>query len=313
MLSRIAESLYWMNRYVERTDCILRMIRVNYIASLDKSHDVEFSWKHVLKTFSALADNAIEVLQYNTPATLNYLINDKTNVNSVINLITKARENARGVQDHITIELWECLNKYYLEVRNWQDNNLVYSTDFLQNLGSLSQNSFAFYGTSEVSMPRTEGWYYMNMGKFLERAIQTSNILDVKFLEFSQLGKSSLNQTYWQELLKSVSGFELYLKSYRTGVDSENVINMLIQNMNFPRSILYSINRFNQCHEKLRNHAHPEAHSLIQFKIGKSSSMVLYADLAEEVKNGLTQFLLSINDELYEAANEINKSYFGYN
>ena len=112
MLIRIADSLFWMTRYLERTDCILRMIKTNFMSSLDKIEETEFTWRPILKTFTALSEKEIKLMQYNSQEVLRYLISEKTHDNSIINMITRSRENARGVQDHITIEVWECLNSF---------------------------------------------------------------------------------------------------------------------------------------------------------------------------------------------------------
>ena len=105
MLSRVADSLYWMSRYMERTDGILRMLRINYASSQDDIH--EFSWKPVLQIFTYLDEERAAVISRDTRAVLQYMVTDKENSNSVLNIVTRARENARGVQDHITKELWQ--------------------------------------------------------------------------------------------------------------------------------------------------------------------------------------------------------------
>ena len=116
MLSRVADSLYWMSRYMERTDGILRMLRINYASSQDDIH--EFSWKPVLQIFTYLDEERAAVISRDTRAVLQYMVTDKENSNSVLNIVTHARENARGVQDHITKELWQCLNDFYHTIRS---------------------------------------------------------------------------------------------------------------------------------------------------------------------------------------------------
>ena len=118
MLSRIAESMFWMNRYVERAEGMMRMLKINYVTSLDGSENESYNWAPVLKLFTALAPEKIELIKDNTQAALLYMITDKMNSNSVRSIITKARENARGVQDHITKEVWESINKYYQKVNS---------------------------------------------------------------------------------------------------------------------------------------------------------------------------------------------------
>ena len=119
MLSRVADSLYWMSRYMERTDGILRMLKINYAASQDDVQ--EFSWMPVLKIFTFLKKEDAEAMAHNTRAVLQFMVMGKDNPNSVLNNVTMARENGRSVQDHITKEMWQCLNDFYHTMR---DENL---------------------------------------------------------------------------------------------------------------------------------------------------------------------------------------------
>src|SRR4030095_7369552 len=111
MLSRVADSLYWMSRYMERSDGILRMLKINFASSQDDMS--AFSWKPVLKIFTYLEDERADSIAKDSRTVLQFMVTDKENPNSVLNIVTKARENARSVQDHITKELWQCLNEFY--------------------------------------------------------------------------------------------------------------------------------------------------------------------------------------------------------
>ena len=113
MLSRIADSLFWLNRYMERADGLLRVTRTNYIMSLDKGVDSSLTWRPALKIFSRLDEEECALLENDTPAALRKLLVDVENVNSLKVIVTRARENARGAQDHITKEVWEQLNQMY--------------------------------------------------------------------------------------------------------------------------------------------------------------------------------------------------------
>ena len=95
-------------------------------------------------------------------------------------------------------------------------------------------------------MPRNQGWHFMNMGKYIERTVQTADILDIKFGHISYDMNNPADIPYWRNLLLSVSGYELYLKTYRSGVQSQNVVDFLVFNMQFPRSVLYSLNRLSE-------------------------------------------------------------------
>src|ERR1700689_1875611 len=132
MLSRVADSLYWMSRYLERTDGILRMLKINYASSQDDIQ--EFSWMPVLSTFTYLDEERAAAIAPDSRAVLQYMVTDRENSNSVLNIITRARENARSVQDHITKELWQCLNDFYHTIRDEQVVTGLYADDPISTL-----------------------------------------------------------------------------------------------------------------------------------------------------------------------------------
>jgi len=164
---------------MERTDGILRMLKMNYAFSQDDTSD--FTWKPVLKTFSFLDETEISKIEDNSRAVLRFMVIEKENPNSVVNMVTRARENARAVQDHITKEVWQCFNEFYHLVRDEKLENTLKYDDPITVLDALIRQGMLYYGTAEITMARGEGLCFMNIGKYLERALQSADILDVKF------------------------------------------------------------------------------------------------------------------------------------
>ncbi len=240
MLSRVADSLYWMSRYMERADGILRMLRINYASSQDDVQ--EFSWKPVLRIFSYLDEERASAIAHRSRTVLQYMVTEKENDNSVLSIVTRARENARSAQDHITKELWQCLNDFYHTIRDEQLVKELHKDDPISILDVLVRQGFLYYGIMDITMARGEGYAFMNIGKFLERGVQSANILDIKFSDL-QYDLSQADTTWWKYLLLSISGYELYLKTYRSGFDARNVVEQIVLNEDFPRSVLYSVNK----------------------------------------------------------------------
>src|SRR5580693_8593198 len=240
MLSRVADSLYWMSRYMERTDGILRMLRINYASSQDDLQN--FSWKPVLAIFTYLDKERAAAIAHQTRAVLQYMVTEKENSNSVLNIVTLSRENARSVQDHITKELWQCLNDFYHTIRDEEVVRGLYTDDPVSILDVLIRQGLLYYGITDVTMARGEGYAFLNIGKFIERGVQAADILDIKFSDL-EYDFTRMDTTWWKYLLLSISGFELYLKTYRSGFDARNVVEQIVLSANFPRSILYSISR----------------------------------------------------------------------
>ncbi len=309
MLSRVADSLYWMSRYMERTDGILRMLRINYASSQDDVQ--EFSWKPVLRIFTYLDEERAAAIAHRSRTVLQYMVTDKENSNSVLNIVTHARENARSVQDHITKELWQCLNDFYHTIRDEQLVRGLHTDDPVSILDVLVRQGLLYYGIMDITMARGEGYAFINIGKFLERGVQSADILDIKFSDL-QYDFTRTDTTYWKYLLLSISGYELYLKTYRSGFDARNVVEQIVLNRDFPRSILYSVNRLQLHFERLKGERNREAYQKIDFMIGKIHSRVKYSTVDSILHQGLHAYLNSVKEELYEVGNAFNQHYFAY-
>jgi uncharacterized alpha-E superfamily protein len=310
MLSRIADSLFWLTRYVERVDGNLRMIKVNYSASLETVSGSQFSWKPVLRIFSELREEAIHDLSGDSRKVLQYLLVEKENRNSVKCLVTHARENARGVQDHIALEVWSCINQFYHYVNEPVIGDLVDSDDPIFVVNEMLKHCYVFYGTAEITMGRGEGWLYMNLGKYLERCMQTADILDIKYKSVQKENDSIQDIHYWKLVLMSVSGYELYTKSYKSGIESRYVADMLILNTNYPRSILYCLNQLWRTIERLRPFSSPESYKTLEHLVGKARSRVQYTDLDQIFISGLHAYLESIKKDLYKIGEALNACCF---
>jgi uncharacterized alpha-E superfamily protein len=311
MLSRVAYSLYWMSRYMERSDGILRLLRVNYAYSQDDFNTL--NWRPVLRIFSDMKPKQKIKLQFQSRKVLRYMIADKENDNSVLNLVCTARENARSVQDNVTKELWQCLNEYYHTIRNEKIANSLDKDDPISVIDSLVTQGMHYYGTFEITMARSEGYYFMNIGKYLERAVQAIDILDVKFSELKYSLDEPTDPTYWKFFLLSISGYELFLKSYRSALDSRNILHQIIWNEDFPRSIIYSVNRLKKSFETLKTDKKSESYTALSFMIGKLESSLRYSDLKDLQEQGLKQYLQKIKKELFIIAEAFNHYYFAFN
>ena len=201
MLSRIADSLFWLNRYMERADCLLRSMKTNYILSLDKGINSDLTWRPVLEIFTTLSDNDINHLENDTNSTLHYLLTDTDNINSLKAILTKARENARGVQDHITKEVWEQINQMYHMVNDPNVETNLSGYDTLQTIENFSKNSLLFMGITDITMPRGSGWSFMNLGRYIERCTHTLVITNRQYKSISYDLEKNVDLLQWQYLL----------------------------------------------------------------------------------------------------------------
>ncbi|HEY0244189.1 MAG TPA: alpha-E domain-containing protein [Mucilaginibacter sp.] len=308
MLSRVAASLYWLSRYVERSDGMLRMLKINYASSQDTIQ--EFTWEPVIRIFADSDEDEAEELKNDSRAVLKYMVTGKNNSNSILNIITLARENARGVQEHITKDLWQCLNGYYHTVKDPRLDKALLREDPISTLDVLINQVMLYYGTVEITMERSEGRSFMNIGKYLERAIQSVDILDTKFGSISDNPDLLTDTTYWKHLLLSLGGYELYLKTYREGFEAENVLEQVVLNNDFPRSVIYSVNNIQRYFDRLKSNSNVEDFREMSFQIGRLQSRIKYSSVKSIRQEGLHDFLTQIRGELYGIANALNEHYF---
>lgn len=293
---------------MERSDGILRMLKINYASSQDNIQ--EFTWDPVINIFSAGQTEELSSIRNDSRQVIEYLLFSKENPCSIVNIITLARENARSVQEHITKDLWQCLNEYYHMVREPKLLWYVQKDDPITALDILEKQVMLYYGTADSTMERGEIRSFMNIGKFLERSIQSVDILNTKFMTISNNPDLLMDASYWQHLLLSLGGYELYLKSYRGGFEAENVLELVMLNTDFPRSAKYSVKNILRYFERLKSEKNIEHYNNLSFNIGRLNSTITYSSVQSMKAEGLHNYLYKIKNELYGIGNLLNEYYF---
>jgi len=312
MLSRIADSLFWLNRYMERADGLLRVMRTNYILSLDKGVNSSITWRPMLEIFTNSSEEKILELENDTETTLKLLITEISNNNSLKVVLTRARENARGVQDHITKEVWEQVNQMYHAVNQPNLISRLAGYGGLETIESFSKQSLLFAGVIDTTMPRGIGWNFMNLGKHIERCMQTIEITDKQYCGIEYNLNTPVDILQWRYLLLSLSGYELHLKTYHSSNFNKSVLHQLISNEDFTRSAIYSLTRIRRyLHDVIGANKSADNEALQRF-FGRLYSMVKYADL--EMLNGinLQHFMEDIRHNLTEFSKRLAQNFFSY-
>lgn len=312
MLSRIADSLFWMNRYMERSDCQLRIIRTNYILSFDAGLSDGFSWKDIITLFSHSSDEKLLQHGEEIGIALSYLITNTQNLNSIKVLITRARENARGVQDNITKEVWEQVNQLYHIATDAGLSKKIASSRTLETIDLLNRSSIQYYGVTDSTMPRGQGWNFMSLGKFIERCIMTIDTTYAHFKKIDHQLNTGQDILFWRNLLLSLSGYELYLKTYTRAQHNTSVIDHVIFNRDFPRSLIYSLQRVKRYLDAIAADTHMEGSADLQRMLGRLCSRVEFADMNMILEMGLPQFLYSLRKDLVDFSNQLTRIYFSY-
>lgn len=309
MLSRVADTIYWLGRYMERTNGMLQVILTQYISSQDGGGD--FRWTSLLKIYGELSDEEIESIETSSPKSLEYMIFSQTNSASVYNNIMYSRENARGIQDHITKEVWQCLNDYYHMIRSDNMKKEISQADPVSTIDQLIRNGLLYTGTIDNTMTREEGFTFINIGKFLERAVHSLDITRIKMSEIHNGQNDSDDAMKLRYLLYSLFGFEIYLKIYKGNFTIRNTLELILYNPDFPHSVLYSLERLYKYFARLRAESLAENFERLEFLIGKTMTNIKYSNINESDFNTLDTFLFQTRFELLEISATFSKYYFG--
>ncbi len=240
MLSRVANSIYWLNRYIERAENVARFIDANYHMSLD-TPDSSDQWQPLINTSGDHEAFAERYGEANREKAIEFLVFDRENPNSIYSCVRAARENARSVREYISSEMWEQLNTFYLMINTAaKEVSMDLPHHFFMDIMTASHT---FIGITDSTMNHGEGWHFGRMGRMLERADKTTRILDVKYfilLPSVEYVGSSYDNILWGALLRSASAFEMYRKRHGR-IDPRKIVEFLMLDSHFPRAVHYCV------------------------------------------------------------------------
>ena len=257
MLSRIAESLYWMSRNLERADNIARILDINVLYMLEADEDAteEMQWTPLL-TIVGADDNYLERYpdgKVTVQRVISLLTQDKAYGSSLYNSLRLGRENARVVRDRISQEMWEAINEFWLSADRHLKTKLQpwRAAEFY---AYVHREVALFFGLTQSTMMRGEAYGFTVLGSLQERADMTARILDVRYhllLPDLTLAGSALDYYQWGALLKSLSGFEAYRRKYHSGIRPIDVVEFVLMDGDFPRSLRYCVDGLDRALERI--------------------------------------------------------------
>jgi uncharacterized alpha-E superfamily protein len=315
MLSRVADSLYWMSRYIERAENNARIADVNLQMLLDltnqKESDPQQQWDPII---SSLEENEVFASLYDKPdgrAVIDFVSLQKKNPNSIYSCLTNARENARTTSEQISSEMWEQVNRLYLFVKGETAKKLVRNSPY-EFFKRIILGSHLFQGITDATMTHGEGWDFIRIGKLLERADCTSRILDVKYHILLPSGEKvggNVDTIQWMSVLKSCSALEAYRKIYVGQVAPWRVAEFLITHAAFPRSIRFSVDCFDAALHHISGSSETRYANEAERLSGRLRSDLDYITIGDIFKFGLHEHLESIQERLVEISNAMQASY----
>ncbi len=311
MLSRSAERMYRLGRYVEHAEDVTRLIDVNHRVSLEQKYlsDMDL-WTPVLAATRTEAPFGELYDQVNEQNVYEFLLLSDANPDSVVSCIRNAREAARGMRDRISEEMWMHLNQAYLDFQSPPSVNTVLA----QGSGVFNTQILlfcnTFHGLTDNTMVRAVSWNFLRLGRFFQRALMTLRILEIKhhiLLPETAESDMPLDIHQWEALLRSVSGYEAYRRLFRARIKPARVIDLLIANPRFPRSVNYCLGQMRQALDNLAHEgtAHRELNHAVDAFLddiheGAMGDRILSLGLKEQVHE-LQHRMLDIDALLHQS------------
>ncbi len=319
MLSRVAESVYWIARYIERAENVARCVDVSLQVALDAPGGMGGQWHSLV---AATGDAARFAERYGEEGTgsdllstdvaardavLHFLTFDTTSPNSILSCVTKARENARQVRGVLAMEAWEHLNRFYhmLVSPDARRRAVESPHDFYSSIRSAS---YLFEGILESTLSRGEEWNFLRLGRYLERADQTSRILDVKYFillpDPGQVG-SVVDDLLWTALLHSVSGHEMFRRRHGR-ILPEKVVDFLVLDREFPRAVLFCLLQAEESLLSISGTPMGSFRNTAEKRLSRLRSTLAYSTVEDIIGRGLHEYL----DELQTGLNGVGMGIF---
>lgn len=309
MLSRVAETIYWMNRYMERAGNIARVMDVNFRLMLDLPAGCSVQWDALVRTTGDY-DEFME--RYGAPTRENvirFLTFDAENPNSILSCVRIARENARSVREIISSDVWEHINRFYFSVTDAAAKKLESPEEFF-NETRLATN--LFIGLLHTTMSHGQAWHFARLGRVLERADQTSRILDVKYFillpSVDDVG-TPLDEIQWTAVLGSASALEAYRQKHGR-VASQRAVEFLVLDREFPRSVHYCLVIADRSLHAITGTPADTFHTAAERRLGQLRAEFDFTSISDIFRGGLHEYLDSFQTRLLGIGAAIHESFF---
>jgi len=311
MLSRVADSIYWMSRYVERAENVARFIDVNLTIMLDAPVGYEHQWKPLI---NITGDHEVFTKRFGAATqqnTIFFLTFDPENSNSILSCLGSARENARSIREIISSEMWEQINTFYLRVKAESEKPGAPEKPY-HFFAEVKQASPLFNGVTDATMTRNEAWHFLEMGRMLERADKTSRILDVKYFillrSVTDVG-TPFDEIQWGAVLRSASAFEMYRKRHGR-ITPGGIIKFLLLDAEFPRSVRFSLTRARDSLHAITGTPLGSFSNISEKLLGQLCSDLAFTNVDEITATGLHEYLDDLQTKMNQISTGIYETFF---
>ena len=309
MLSRVADSLYWMSRYLERAEHTARLIDVDLQLQLEQSPEADAD-----RSLRLLAASHVETLATanDDSVSLSHLLTfDRENPSSIVSCLAFARENLRQVREQCSSEMWEQLNRVYLRIVNSAAGESMSPHAFYR---SVQEGAHLFQGITDTTMSHGQGWHYIQIGRYVERADALATVIGTHFSFLPHYVNQSVeSEEYleWVGLLKSCSAFEAYCKAYTAELRPLRVAEFLLLNPELPHSVLFSVEQIYAALLAIAQMTDRRADEAIRL-MGRLRATLGYSHIEEIMANGAANYMCSIRAQCAQVHTAIQQIYFDY-
>ena len=307
MLSRTADHLFWMSRYMERAENLARLLDVTWQMSLvpQSLEAANQNWNAIIALNSLEEEFASRYSAVNAENVLRFMVSDTANHASIHSCLRLCRENAHAVRGTVTSEMWETMNSTWLEARE-KTFEQIFNAGIGEFFEWVKMRSSLSRGTTLGTLLQDEAYHFIRLGTLLERADNTARILDVKYHVLRPHGDEGATDFYqWGALLRSVSAFEVYRKAYRDVITPERVAELLILRMDMPRSLHFCMNGVVKTLDLIANRHSGET----QRQAGLLHAQLHYARVEDILEHGLHEWLTDFMDRIYMLGDGISKDF----
>ena len=320
MLSRVADNLYWMSRYLERAEHTTRMLDVNLNLMLDEGPaSAERRWQRVLLALGKPKGIKWDGNPYDLTRALTF---DTGNKSSILGCIIAARENARNVSEQISTEMWSRLNSLYLQVTRPEMQSDMHAEALMSNneqpmefLQQVMEAVQQFQGVTDSTVSHGEGWHFIQVGRYIERATATAMLLEAYFPDLWQPVDELHEATQyldWMGLLRSATGFEAYCKVYTADLTPDQILEFLLLDAEFPHSLRFAIDSLQSALEAIQGESGKLRAEPLRRRAGRLQATLSYSSVEEILEGDVLAYLEHIKTECSAIHETIYQLYVDY-
>ncbi len=312
LLSRYAEAIYWMARYVERAENLARILDVQESFSRDSrgSHN----WSSVVALNADDAAFYARRAEPSTEAVLDFYILDESHPGSLVSIVRAARENARTLRPLISTEMWINLNTFYNRMRSLRSEDVA-EERLARLCATVKEACQTHTGITEGTFYRDEGWYFYQMGRMIERADQTTRLVDVKYhllLPSPADVGTPLDISQWNALLRSAAAYHAFRRMHPSGMTPASVSHFLLFNPFFPRSLLACTEALDDTLTQLRSTYGLRGGRSALETLDELRAVLRDSTIDAVMRKGLHEFLDWMQTRLIEVSLALGEDFFGY-